>query len=418
MRQLKVHFSIGDQLNWAVDEDLSLIKVASDGLVQEVDFLTSDVVFAAWWAPLLDMDSSALKDKTVICSMHGDPTRFLATPSHARIFDIVDIWLARSTSAAYRLNELGFKAVYVPYGYNKSSFSTLEKNDPLLEMTRSKLGEIGGKYLVGSFMRDSEGSNLNRPKLVKGPDMLLEIFRQCHKQNLPVLPVLAGPRRHWLRHQLMSASIEYVFIGEHTNEDDMSTNTLNRKELNAIYNLLDLTIISSRSEGGPLAVCEATAAGCKMIATRVGMVPDVLGEKSIFTTAQQAVKLISQDIKNRILDKELVDAQNRLHSNHSIDVIRNILRDLFSSIDNTSIENKPIRQNALLIFKKINAKLNRFIQFGEHKPANCSLFILSEDSPIWEKNTMLQHFRETHKFSPSDQSSADIVSFGYIALLF
>ena len=39
-------------------------------------------------------------------------------------------------------------------------------------------------YLVGSFQRDSLGSDLSKPKLIKGPDIFLEIVKKLSKQNI------------------------------------------------------------------------------------------------------------------------------------------------------------------------------------------------------------------------------------------
>ena len=409
MRQLRVHFTIGDQINWAVDEDLSLIKQAAHGLVIETDFRTADVVFAAWWAPLLDMHPKDLAHKTVICSMHGDPERFLATPAHAGVFDLVDIWLARSKTAAVKLNKLGFKAIYIPYAFNESVFTQLKQSDPALSNMRSELGNTNGKYLIGNFMRDSEGFNLNKPKLVKGPDMLMEILLECHKQNLPVLPILAGPRRHWLRDQLQTAGIDYIFIGTVLDRDDLSTNTLNRKKLNLIYNLLDLTIISSRSEGGPLAVCEATAAGCKMIATRVGMVPDVLGDKSIFSTVRQAVDLIVQDIKNHTLDVELHEARHRLAANHSIKAMRDKLELLFRTIKVNDFYQDILHYTFNLYSRKLKRKLSQFLVNSRPQAAVQNLYTLTTGSQIWREDRLHQHINFSNSFSISDASDADVV---------
>lgn len=409
MKALRVHFTLGDQINWAVDEDLSLIKQAVQGLVIETNFRTADVIFAAWWAPLLDVPSEDLAHKTVVCSMHGDPSRFLATPAHAKVFDLVDIWLARSKSAEAKLNSLGFKVIYVPYAFNEGVFTQLQENNPAVSDMHATLGNVKDKYLIGNFMRDSEGSDLTMPKLVKGPDMLLEILTECHKQDLPVLPVIAGPRRHWLRNQLDKAGIDYVFVGTILDGDDLSTNTLDRNKLNLLYNLVDLTVISSRSEGGPLAVCEATAAGCKTIATRVGMVPDVLGEKSIFSTAQQAVSLIVQDIKNHVLDEELKDARHKLTANHSITTMRERLELLFRTIEVSTFRQNTLHYTFNLFSRRLTRRLSRFLTKQQPKETMQKLYTLTTGSRVWAEDRLLQHSKLLDKFTFSDARNAEIV---------
>ena len=52
--------------------------------------------------------------------------------------------------------------------------------------------------MIGSFQRDTEGSDLISPKLIKGPDIFLEIVNDIflHNKNLKV--VLTGKRRNYL----------------------------------------------------------------------------------------------------------------------------------------------------------------------------------------------------------------------------
>ena len=45
---------------------------------------------------------------------------------------------------------------------------------------------------MGSFQRDSEGSDLTKPKLIKGPDVYLEIVKRLYKENNNLEVVLTG----------------------------------------------------------------------------------------------------------------------------------------------------------------------------------------------------------------------------------
>ena len=54
------------------------------------------------------------------------------------------------------------------------------------------------------------------------------------------------------------------------------------KELNELYNLLDLYIVSSRYEGGPQAIMECALNKTPLISTDVGIASEVLSEESIF----------------------------------------------------------------------------------------------------------------------------------------
>ena len=54
------------------------------------------------------------------------------------------------------------------------------------------------------------------------------------------------------------------------------------KDLNELYNCLDLYIVSSRVEGGPQAIIECGLSKVPIISTDVGIANEVLSSESIF----------------------------------------------------------------------------------------------------------------------------------------
>ena len=52
-----------------------------------------------------------------------------------------------------------------------------------------------GDYLIGSFQRDTEGFDRKSPKLVKGPDIFIEIVKQLNKKHNNLKVILSGKRR-------------------------------------------------------------------------------------------------------------------------------------------------------------------------------------------------------------------------------
>ena len=66
-------------------------------------------------------------------------------------------------------------------------------------------------------------------------------------------------------------NIDYVYLEMVTFE-----------ELNELYNILDLYIVSSRIEGGPQAVVECGITKTPIISTDVGFATDILSSESIF----------------------------------------------------------------------------------------------------------------------------------------
>ena len=133
----------------------------------------------------------------------------------------------------------------------------LPANDARVAQVRRQLKTAEDAYLIGNFHRDSEGDDLLRPKLVKGPDLFVEIVKILRQMGQNIHIVLAGPRRHWIRQQLQHNNIPFTFFGEDTGaRDDKSVNIQSKEMLNILYNILDLYIVSSRSEGGPQSIME------------------------------------------------------------------------------------------------------------------------------------------------------------------
>jgi glycosyltransferase involved in cell wall biosynthesis len=142
----------------------------------------------------------------------------------------------------------------------------LETND-----LRKKYNLPKNKVLVGSFQRDTEGSDLKSPKLVKGPDIFcdyMQTMRDSIGENLEV--VLAGWRRQYVIKRLEEAGIKYHYF--EMCDFDM---------LNDLYNCIDLYVVSSRIEGGPQAIPECAITRTPIISTDVGLAPEILAPESI-----------------------------------------------------------------------------------------------------------------------------------------
>jgi len=136
---------------------------------------------------------------------------------------------------------------------------------------RNKYGFNNKEYLVGSFQRDTEGSDLKSPKLIKGPDIFVEIVKNMYKKNKNLKVVLTGNRRNFIIKELKNNSIPYKYF-EMTNFSMM----------NELYNILDLYLITSRLEGGPQALVECGQTKTPIISTDVGLSRQILSSKSIF----------------------------------------------------------------------------------------------------------------------------------------
>ena len=156
-----------------------------------------------------------------------------------------------------------------PFGLIQKNYYYIKNKDDL----RKKYGFQESDYLVGSFQRDSEGKMLTFPKLIKGPDRFFEIIKHYweidNKKNMKV--VLTGYRRNYIINKLTEQNIPYRYF-EKTNIES----------LNELYNILDLYIVSSRTEGGPQSIVESAITKTPIISTDVGIASEILHEDSLF----------------------------------------------------------------------------------------------------------------------------------------
>ncbi len=308
----KVFLTGGDNENWGLDDDLRLTRRA---LADVVEFTTNiqacDVVHAMWWDEIARTPEEWLRGKRIVSHMPGEPFRYLAEPGYSAAAAKVSHWIVHSRQAQDQVAIQGQAATLIPYTCDRSIFKPLPAADPALAALQAQWGIPAGAYLIGNFHRDTEGSDLTSPKLVKGPDIFVEIVRGVMAQHPNVHVVLAGPRRFWVRRALDDLHIPYTFVGERTEgRDDTDRNILPQPQLNLLYNLIDLYIVSSRSEGGPRSVAEAALARCKIVSTPVGIAPDLLDPACLYRYPHEAVATILEDIHGDRL-AATVDANER-----------------------------------------------------------------------------------------------------------
>lgn len=317
MSKPKVFLAGGDGIGWAVDEDLKLTREALAGVADFVEFQDADVVHMLWWEALLTMPEEQLEGKRIVCHVPGEPFRYMTLPSHSRAMELVGRWVTRTTQARGQLAEIRVESVLIPYLVDVNVFRPIGRDHPDVKAIREEWNISEESFLIGSFQRDTEGADLRSPKLVKGPDVFAEIVRILHGRGHDIHVVLAGPRRHWMIHRLSELGIPFTYVGRPMDGDDMEVNTLPRATLNVLYNLVDLCLVASRSEGGPHAILEAAAARCPVVSARVGMAPDVLQPQCVFDSPADAVDIIEQHLTSGTLTNTVNAHEKRVHRYHT-----------------------------------------------------------------------------------------------------
>jgi len=226
-------------------------------------------VIAPWLWKRLPVNQ--LKEKEVICSIHHiDYEKFdkKQEEDFYQLEQYVDKFHAISEKTFDQLSRLTNKSIYtVPFWVNQNIWFYKKQKDEL----RKKYGFSKSDYLIGSFQRDTEGSDLKSPKLIKGPDILLDIVSKVNLNEQKMKIILTGKRRQYLIENFEKLGIEYKYY-----------EMVNFKTINDLYNILDLYLVTSRVEGGPQAIVECGLTKTPVLSTDVGIAQKILHPKSIF----------------------------------------------------------------------------------------------------------------------------------------
>lgn len=144
----------------------------------------------------------------------------------------------------------------------------------LVKLRKQKIQLLYAGLHVAQFA-GAKKSNLSQPYILcvrrlvrsKGVDILIEAFKQFSFKIDGVILVVAGdgPEKEKLMTQVKKLGIEnkVKFIG-----------TVSLKVVASLLKGALMNIVPSRSEGGGLINLEAQAAGCALIASRVGGIPE------------------------------------------------------------------------------------------------------------------------------------------------
>jgi len=155
------------------------------------------------------------------------------------------------------------KVIMIPIGVDLDIFQP-----PSIEQRQSMRVQLGirpEQIVIGSFQKDGVGWGEGlEPKLVKGPDIFLRVI-DCLRQQTPILVLLTGPARGYVRRGLEEMGVPYRHIL-----------LKSYAEVAPYYHALDLYLVTSREEGGPKAVMESLATGVPLVSTRVGMAADLI----------------------------------------------------------------------------------------------------------------------------------------------
>ena len=255
---------------WIVDRmgkeycNHSMFDVSTDNIFPDVSIIW---LMASWcWNQI---PKQILEDKKVLCTIHHEvPWKF--DENRKRNFILrdkyVDVYHTYTEETKNLIQSISNKPVHViPHWVNSKIWSCLDKDE-----SRKKLCLPNNKFIIGSFQRDTEGSDLITPKLEKGPDIFLKAVKQI-SESKDVHVLLGGWRRQFVIKGLSELNIPFTYI-------EMAP----QEKVNLMYNSCDMYIVGSRCEGGPQSLFECGITKTPCISSRVGQAELLLKKDQIF----------------------------------------------------------------------------------------------------------------------------------------
>lgn len=151
----------------------------------------------------------------------------------------------------------------IPIGVNTALFRPPARAER--STARAEHGISPEAVVIGSFQKDGVGwGDGMEPKLIKGPDVFLQVIGDL-KRDLPVHVFLTGPARGYVKKGLEDLGVPFTHVYADSHAD-----------LTRCYHALDLYLVTSREEGGPMGLMESMASGVPIVSSKVGMAPDLI----------------------------------------------------------------------------------------------------------------------------------------------
>ena len=256
--------------NWVVDRFISEWNQYNFRSKKQSYFGNHIIWLIAPWT-WKKVSTKALKKNKVVCTIHHIDEDKFDEKERKNFYDrdrYVDHYHVISKSTYKQVSQLTDKPLTtIPFWINQNIWFEINNKSNLYK--KYNLSEED--YYVGSFQRDTEGHDLVSPKLSKGPDQFLEIIKYLNNEKDNLVVILTGKRRNYIIEELKKEKINFKYF-------EMAK----FNEINELYNILNLYIVSSRYEGGPQSILECGLTKTPIISTNVGIANEILDKLSIF----------------------------------------------------------------------------------------------------------------------------------------
>jgi glycosyltransferase involved in cell wall biosynthesis len=272
-------FVAGDGNRWAIADDASEVTRIAAGLGIDVGpepwiaRARNQSVFHTSQFTLIGLPFERNSNRLGVAYLHGKP----GTPGHPEFdtcYETVrlrhdDLDRVQVSSRAMEALVLGTgiapeKVFRIPIGVDTGRFGL--RDAATRAEARRALGLPDSAFVAGSFQKDGVGWGEGaEPKLIKGPDVLLDVAGRIHREVPELHVLLTGPARGFVAAGLAWVGVPYTHV--------------QLPDLDAVaqaYRAVDVCLVTSRDEGGPKAVLESMATGVPLVTTEVGQAADLV----------------------------------------------------------------------------------------------------------------------------------------------
>jgi hypothetical protein len=338
---VKVYLHGRDNIGWSIDSDRKHTKkfLQDLGFTVTENFFLAQVIHSVWWNQLLKSKNWFLRHKRNIIATATNEIM----PNNHIYKDYLDakswitMWVAPSKRQFDILKADGAHVAYQPFYVDEKVFKKADKSkEEIASLLGIAYAVLKNKFLIGSFQRDTLGTDLKSPKWQKGPKLLMKILSSLPDRDKWLL-VLAGPRRHYVINECEKQGIPYYYCGKGPapDTDDIGVNTLSHDKMALLYNLIDCYLVTSKSEGGPKAISEASFSETLIFSTDVGAAPDILDKRCLFDDVEAVhnslIKLIRGEDKAYFNELTSFNFKNA-SAICSYSIMKNRLQEIYESI--------------------------------------------------------------------------------------
>ena len=320
--KIPVKFVI-EKADWAiklvgenVKNEIDILSPGSINVTTEPYKIVKSVVHFGSQYMWLNWGKYMSQDNHFITSFfHGKPEDGEEVKIHIDSFlksvDKLDKVVTASSLVEERLSKWGVpsnKLFKIPLGVNTDLFKF--PVDGAKESIRKSLNIPEHSLLIGSFQKDGSGwKDGLEPKIIKGPDLFVSTLKILASQGYPVFALLTGPARGYVKKELSKYNIPFFH-----------TYPKNHADLISLYHALDIYLITSREEGGPLGLLESVACGTPVASTNVGMAKDVIDNNVTGVISEKIdAESISQKVEYliKMSSEQRKDLQHKARKNIS-----------------------------------------------------------------------------------------------------